>query len=76
MYLDEARDFMGRHHRAVLATRSRDGGIQQSPVLVGTRSPDAARSGAAASGYSSPDRPLRRASYDSTAHNAADAASA
>lgn len=35
MDLDQARDFIGRHHRAVLATRTHDGGIQQSPVLVG-----------------------------------------
>jgi PPOX class probable F420-dependent enzyme len=32
--LDHARDFVREHHRAVLTTRSRDGGIQQSPVLV------------------------------------------
>lgn len=32
--LERARDFMREHHRAVLATRRRDGGIQQSPVLV------------------------------------------
>lgn len=35
MDLDQARDYVGRHHRAVLATRTRGGGIQQSPVLVG-----------------------------------------
>lgn len=35
MELDNARDFIGGNHRAVLATRTRDGGIQQSPVLVG-----------------------------------------
>lgn len=35
MELDQARDFIRRNHRAVLATRTRDGGIQQSPVLVG-----------------------------------------
>ncbi len=34
MDLDQARDFVRTHHRAVLATRTRDG-IQQSPVLVG-----------------------------------------
>ncbi len=34
MDLDRARDFVRRHHRAVLATRSRSG-VQQSPVLVG-----------------------------------------
>ena len=28
------RAFVERHHRAVLATRTRDGGVQQSPVLV------------------------------------------
>lgn len=35
MDLDQARDFIGRNHRAVLTTRTRAGGIQQSPVLVG-----------------------------------------
>ncbi len=35
MDLDRAREFVRGHHRAVLATRTRDGGIQQSPVLVG-----------------------------------------
>jgi PPOX class probable F420-dependent enzyme len=35
MDLDEARDFVREHHRAVLATRRRSGDIQQSPVLVG-----------------------------------------
>ena len=35
MDLDQARAFVREHHRAVLATRARDGGIQQSPVLVG-----------------------------------------
>ena len=34
MDLDRAREFVGTHHRAVLATRT-DSGIQQSPVLVG-----------------------------------------
>ena len=34
MDLDQARDFVRSHHRAVLATRTA-GGIQQSPVLVG-----------------------------------------
>jgi PPOX class probable F420-dependent enzyme len=34
MDLDRARDFARAHHRAVLATRTPDGGIQQSPVLV------------------------------------------
>ncbi len=33
MDLDEARDFIRSHHRAVLATRRRDG-VQQSPVLA------------------------------------------
>ena len=33
MDLDEAREFMRENHRAVLATRRRDG-IQQTPVLV------------------------------------------
>lgn len=35
MDLDEARGFVRRNHRAVLATRGRDRQIQQSPVLVG-----------------------------------------
>ncbi len=35
MDMDRARDFVRRHHQAVLATRTGDGGIQQSPVLVG-----------------------------------------
>jgi PPOX class probable F420-dependent enzyme len=35
MDLDEARDFVRAHHRAVLATRRRGGDLQQSPVLVG-----------------------------------------
>jgi PPOX class probable F420-dependent enzyme len=34
MDLDQARDFVRSHHRAVLATRS-PRGIQQTPVLVG-----------------------------------------
>ena len=34
MDLDQARDFVREHHRAVLATRS-SSGIHQSPVLVG-----------------------------------------
>jgi PPOX class probable F420-dependent enzyme len=34
MDLDEARDFIREHHRAVLATRRPGGGVQQSPVLV------------------------------------------
>jgi PPOX class probable F420-dependent enzyme len=32
--LDTAREFLGQHHRGVLATRRSDGGLQQSPVLV------------------------------------------
>ena len=35
MDLEQARDFVRAHHRAVLATRTRDGGVQQSPVVVG-----------------------------------------
>ena len=35
MDLERAREFVRRHHRAVLATRTAGGGIQQSPVLVG-----------------------------------------
>ncbi|HET6626474.1 MAG TPA: PPOX class F420-dependent oxidoreductase [Nocardioidaceae bacterium] len=35
MELDLARDFARQHHRAVLATRTDGGGVQQSPVLVG-----------------------------------------
>ncbi len=34
MDLDQARDFVRDHHRAVLATRTPRGGLQQSPVLV------------------------------------------
>ncbi len=34
MDLQAAREFVGRHHHAVLATRTSGGGIQQSPVLV------------------------------------------
>lgn len=34
MDLDEARDFIRGNHRAVLATRRRGGGVQQSPVLA------------------------------------------
>lgn len=34
MDLDKAREFARDNHRAVLATRRADGGIQQSPVLV------------------------------------------
>lgn len=34
MDLDEARAFLHENHRGVLATRRRDGRIQQSPVLV------------------------------------------
>ena len=35
MDLDRARDFIRTHHHAVLATRTRDGGVQQSLVDVG-----------------------------------------
>ena len=34
MELEQAREFVRRHHHAVLATRTPGGGIQQSPVLV------------------------------------------
>ncbi len=34
MDLDRARDFVRDHHRAVMATRTAGGGLQQSPVLV------------------------------------------
>jgi PPOX class probable F420-dependent enzyme len=34
MDLDQARTFVRDHHRAVLATRTPGGGVQQSPVLV------------------------------------------
>jgi PPOX class probable F420-dependent enzyme len=34
MDLQAAREFVSRHHHAVLATRTSGGGIQQSPVLV------------------------------------------
>jgi PPOX class probable F420-dependent enzyme len=34
MDLDQARRFVRDHHRAVLATRTPSGGVQQSPVLV------------------------------------------
>jgi PPOX class probable F420-dependent enzyme len=34
MDLDEAREFMRENNRAVLATRTPGGGVQQSPVLV------------------------------------------
>ena len=34
MDLDAARDFVRSNHRAVLATRTESGGIQQSPVVV------------------------------------------
>lgn len=39
MDLDQARDFVRAHHRAVLATRTRRG-IQQSPVVVGVDGED------------------------------------
>jgi PPOX class probable F420-dependent enzyme len=32
--LEAARNFIRQNHRAVLANRSRDGGVQQTPVLV------------------------------------------
>jgi PPOX class probable F420-dependent enzyme len=32
---DETRDFLSRHHRSVLTTRRRDGGLQSSPVVHG-----------------------------------------
>ena len=35
MDVDAAREFVRENHRAILATRTRSGGIQQSPVLVG-----------------------------------------
>lgn len=34
MEIDEAREFVRQHHRAVLATLRSDGGLQMSPVLV------------------------------------------
>ena len=34
MDLDRARDFIRQNHRAVLANRRKDGGVQQTPVLV------------------------------------------
>jgi PPOX class probable F420-dependent enzyme len=34
MDLDQAREFMRRHHRAVLANKRPGGGVQQSPVIV------------------------------------------
>ncbi len=34
MDLEAAREFIREHHRAVLATRRSDGGVQQTPVLV------------------------------------------
>lgn len=35
MEIDEAREFLRRHHRAVLLTNRQDGRPQMSPVLVG-----------------------------------------
>jgi PPOX class probable F420-dependent enzyme len=32
---DETRDFLRAHHRSVLITRRRDGGLQSSPVVHG-----------------------------------------
>jgi PPOX class probable F420-dependent enzyme len=34
MQVEDARQFVRRHHHAVLATRTPGGGVQQSPVLV------------------------------------------
>lgn len=34
MDVEETREFIRRHHRAVLATRTASGGVQQSPVLA------------------------------------------
>lgn len=34
MTVDEAREFIREHHRAVLATTRQDGGTQMSPVIV------------------------------------------
>ena len=34
MDLDAARDFIRQNHRAVLANRRKDGGVQQTPVLA------------------------------------------
>ena len=34
MDLDRAREFIRQHHRAVLATRRRDGGAQLTPVIT------------------------------------------
>jgi PPOX class probable F420-dependent enzyme len=34
MTIEEVQDFCRRNHRAVLATKRRDGGFQQSPVAV------------------------------------------
>ena len=34
MEVETGREFLGEHHRGVLATRRADGGIQQSPVIV------------------------------------------
>ena len=34
MDIEGARQYLGDHHRAVLATRRGDGGVQQSPVAV------------------------------------------
>jgi len=35
MDLDQARTFLSEHHRAVLVTHRKDGGLQTSPVAVG-----------------------------------------
>ncbi|MGA8211495.1 MAG: PPOX class F420-dependent oxidoreductase [Nocardioidaceae bacterium] len=34
MDIDDAREFVRRHHRAVLATRTPEDGLQQSPILA------------------------------------------
>jgi PPOX class probable F420-dependent enzyme len=35
MEISQALEFVGRHHRAVLSTRRKDGGVQMSPVNAG-----------------------------------------
>ena len=35
MDFDEARQFVASHHRAVMVTRKKDGGLQTSPITVG-----------------------------------------
>jgi PPOX class probable F420-dependent enzyme len=34
MDIDQARDFLRQNHRAVLATRRSDGGVQMSPIVL------------------------------------------